>query len=257
MSHRRLIRQFARRYIEMRHKGSLFGVLWSVLNPLLVLAVYSFVFVIVFRGSFGVSPSESRWDYAIGIFIGLAISQLFLEALTASPQLIVSNPNYVKKVVFPLEILPVSATSASLFHCVVSLALALLATALAGNGLHAGCLWLPVLLVPVLFMSLGAAWLMAALGVFLRDLTFITQFLNLVIMFLSGVFYSPQRIPEAYGFLRWNPLLIAVDVTRNAVLWNMPPALDQLLYLYAVGIMSLCGGYILFTRLKPAFADVV
>lgn len=255
--HRALIRQFAWRGVELRHKGSFLGMIWAFLNPLLVLAVYAFVFVCVFDSHFGSSAKESRWDYAIAIFLGLSLIQLFLETLSVAPTVIVSNPNYVKKVVFPLEVLPISALGASLFHCVVSLGLVLLAIQFLGGGLSASVLWLPVVLLPVLLLSSGAAWLMASLGVFIRDLSFVTQFLSLVLMFLSAVFYPASRIPEAFSVLRLNPLLIALESSRNAVLWHQAPQFTQLAYLYTVGAMGCLSGHFLFAKLKPAFADVI
>ncbi len=254
---RALLRQFTWRTIEMRHKGSLLGMVWAVLSPLLVLSIYSFVFVTVFDGRFGSNPDETAWDYTIAIFLGLALMQLFLETLTSSSGVIVGNANYVKKVVFPLEILPISVVGASLFHCSVSIGLVLIAVLTFGGGLSWTVLWLPFIIVPILLIACGVAWLLSALGVFLRDLTFVTQFMSLLFMFLSAVFYPASRIPEEFAFLHANPMLVALEASRNAVLWHSPPSLGTMLYLYTVGGTVCIGGYFVFTKLRSAFADVI
>jgi lipopolysaccharide transport system permease protein len=255
--HRNLLWRFTRRQIEQRNKGSLLGMLWAVLAPLLTLSVYAFVFVVVLGGSFHGQPGENDWDYAVAIFLGLALIQVFLESLTLAPQSVSSTPNLVKKVVFPVEVIPLAAVGASLFHCLVSLGLVLGTVLFFKGGLSLHCLWLPVILAPLLLLSAGVAWAMAAAGVFLRDMSYITQFLGMVLTFMSGVFYAPSRIPEAYAFLKLNPLMIALDSARNAVLWHTPPQWGAMLFLYAVGLVVFVLGYLLFIKLKPVFANVL
>jgi lipopolysaccharide transport system permease protein len=180
-----------------------------------------------------------------------------LETLTSSAGVIVANGNYVKKVVFPLEILPIAVVGSSLFHCLVSLGLVVIAVAGFGTGLSWTFLWLPILVLPILFLSAGVAWLLSALGVFLRDLTFVTQFLSLLFMFLSAVFFPASKIPARFSFLTANPLLIALESSRNAVLWHTSPSWSSVFYLYWTGLVICMGGYLVFNKLKPAFADVV
>src|ERR1022692_379598 len=199
---RNLLRQFTWRNIEIQHKGSTLGLFWSVLSPLLLFAVYAFVFVVIFNGRFGVVPTETRVDYAIGLFLGLALLQLFQEALTVSPLSVVQNPNYVKKVVFPVEILPVAAFGAALFRCLVSLGLVMVACVFWGPGLSSTAWWLPFIVVMLGLLSLGIGWILAALGVFVRDLVPLMQFFSILLMFISAVFYSGDQIPHAFAFLR-------------------------------------------------------
>lgn len=241
----------------MQHKGSFFGLAWSVFSPLLLFGVYAFVFLVVFDSRFGVIAGETRSDYAIGLFLGMALLQLFQEMLTTTPFLIMQNPNYVKKVVFPLEILPVSAFGAALFRCLVSLALVLIAAAIWGPGLRLTAGWLVVLVLLLMLFSLGIAWMLSALGVFFRDLGPLMQFAAVLLTFMSGVFYSLHAVPASFRFLRFNPLLVFVETGRGVVLWNLPPSATDLGYLSLISIVTCIAGYAVFQTLKPAFADIV
>lgn len=255
--HRVLLWQFTKRNIEMQHKGSALGLVWSLLSPLLLFGAYAFVFLAIFDGRFGVSPNETRVDYAIGLFLGLALLQLFLETMTGAPVVIVQNPNYVKKVVFPLEVLPVAAFGAALFRCVVALGLVVFATAIWGPGLTATAWWLPVLVGLLAILSLGTAWILSALGVFLRDLAPLMQFCSVLLMFASGVFYSIGKIPAGFAFLRFNPLSVLVEAARGVLLWHTSPAGSDLLWLGLFSVGACLVGHALFGALKPAFADVI
>ena len=259
--HRELLWQFSQREVQLRHRGSHLGLIWSLLNPLLMLGLYVFVFGYIFNGRFGVLPNETRLDYALGVFLGLSIFQFFAETISLAPNLMVVNPNFVKKVVFPLEILPASSVSAALFHLLISLTLVMLGIAVLGAGLTKGMLWLPVIILPLALFALGLAWVISALGVFLRDLTQVTQFLTMVLMYASAVFYSVDKIPAAspllWQFLRFNPLLLALELARDAALWERALNFRHLCYLYAVGLGMCYLGHRVFRHLKPSFADVL
>lgn len=257
-AHRELLWQFSIRNVELRHKGSHLGLVWSVLNPILMMGLYVFVFGFIFKGHFGVLPNESRIDYALGIFLGLTLFQLLAETLGGAPLVIVGNPNFVKKVVFPLEILPAASVMASCFHMLVALAMVLLGAALLGSGLTMRILWLPFILAPLVFLSLGVAWLLAAAGVFFRDINYLVAFITMVVMYASALFYPPSMIPPAaWSFLRFNPILLAVELARNCVLWDRPLNGAHLLYLVAVSFFTCIGGYFLFRKAAPVFADVL
>jgi lipopolysaccharide transport system permease protein len=250
--------QFTLRNIEIRHKGSHLGLLWSLLSPLLTFGLYMFVFGVVFGGRYGVVANESHIDYALGLFVSLAILQLVVEVTATSPLLIISQPNFVKKVVFPLEILPVASVGASVFHFAISFVLAIAGIALAGPGLAWSALWIPVILLPVVLIAFGVAWFASALGVFLRDIGQAAQFFGQVLIYASAVFYSHRIVPhQAWVFLRLNPLVHAVELTRGVLLWHQPMDNASLAYLYAFGIAAFTGGSAFFGRLKPAFADVL
>jgi lipopolysaccharide transport system permease protein len=154
--HRTLLWRFTWRNIELQHKGSTLGLLWSVLSPLLMFGAYAFVFIAIFKGRFGIVPTETKVDYAIGLFLSLSLLQLIQETMTLAPLVVVQHPSYVKKVVFPLEILPVAAFGAALFRCSVSLALVIVAIAIVGPGLAVTACWLPVIVALLAMFTNGS-----------------------------------------------------------------------------------------------------
>lgn len=256
--HRELLWQFTMRNVELRHKGSHLGLIWSFLNPLLMLGLYVLVFGYIFGGSFGILPEETRVDYGLGIFFGLTLFHFVSEVMGISPGIIVGNPNFVKKVVFPLEILPAAGVLGAVFHMLISLTLLLLGVIFLGPGLGLTALWLPAILLPIVLTVLGVSWIFSALGVFFRDLGQIMQFLTMALMFSSAVFYSADKIPDAaWTYMRFNPVLLAIELARDAALWGRPINTTHLLYLYATGLFGCCLGHAVFRRMKPAFADVI
>lgn len=256
--HRELLWQFTLRNVELRHKGSHLGLAWSFLNPLLMLGLYVLVFGYIFDGTFGVLPHESRVDFALGIFLGLTLFHFASEVLLTSPGVIVANPNFVKKVVFPIEILPAANVGAAVIHLLIALGFVVLGVLLFGESFDARALLLPVILLPLVLFLLGVGWFFAGLGVFLRDLVQIMQFVSLALMFSSAVFYPAAKIPPAaWSVLRFNPFLLAIEQARDAVLWHRPANLYHLAYLYAAGLLACLLGHAAFRRMKPAFADVL
>lgn len=254
---RELLWQFTLRNVELRHKGSHLGLVWSLLNPLLMLGLYVVVLGYIFGGHYGVVPNESRLDYGLGIFLSLTLFHFLAEILGVAPVTIVTNPNFVKKVVFPLEILPASAVGGAMFHLIISLALVLLSLIISGRGLPLSTLLLPVIILPLVLFGLGIAWLLSALGVFFRDINQITSFLSMALMWASGVFFTAQKYPAAWQYLRFNPLLLAIDLARDAALWARPINLNHLGYLYVTAFLTCIVGHLAFHKMKPAFADVL
>lgn len=259
--HRALLHQFARRAIEQRHRGSFLGLAWAVLTPLLSLSVYTFVFGFVFEGRFTDSPAETNLDYALGIFLGLVLFQFLSEVLAVSPTVIVTQPNFVKKVVFPLEILPAASVLAATFTAAISLGLALLGVIVFADGLDWHALQLLLIIPPVILIGFGCAWFLSAFGVFIRDIASAMPFFVQVLIYVSAVFY-PLRLLEktpdwAQQLLLANPLLHAVDSTRRAVLWQESADTSSLVFLWITGIVVYLIGNLTFHKLRPAFADVV
>lgn len=256
--HRDLLWQFAQRNIEVRHKGSFLGFMWAFANPLLMLGMYVVVFGYIFGGSFDVLPNETRIDYALGVFLGLTVFHFLAEIISLSPSLIISNPNLVKKVVFPLEVLPAATVASAGFHMLISLGLVLVGVVVFGNGLAVGALWLPLILLPMVLLCTGTAMGICALGVFWRDITQLTQFVSLGIMYASAIFFPASQIPPSiWAVLRFNPLLLAVELARDALLWDRTINWHHLAYLWVAGAVALWIGAGIFRRLRPAFADVI
>lgn len=251
--------QFTKRQVELRHKGSHLGLVWSFLNPLLMLALYVVVFGYIFGGRFkATTVTETRIEYALIVFLGLAIHHFVSEVMAVAPTLILGNPNFVKKVVFPLEILPAANVGAALVHFLITLGLVFLGALLTGVPVMPGVLWLPVLLLPLLLTALGLALGLSALGVFWRDVIQLTQFLTLALLFASAVFYPVTQIPvPVYNFLRFNPLLLLIQEARGTAFWGHPLNYTHLGYLYAFGLAAYVVGAVLFQRLRGSFADVL
>jgi lipopolysaccharide transport system permease protein len=252
-----LLQQFTWRNIEIQHKGSMLGLVWSLLSPLFLFTVYAFVFVVIFNSRFGVVPTETRVDYAIALFLSLTLIQLFQEMLTMSPSVVIQNPNFVKRVVFPLEILPAALFGAAFFRCLISLGLVIAACVFWGPGLSCLAWWLPVIVLMLGLLSLGVGWALAALGVFLRDIGPLMQFLSVLLMFVSAVFFSANKIPAGFAFLRYNPILIVLETGRAVLLWHIQPSVGALVYLGTVSVVICIFGHALFCAVKPAFADVL
>jgi lipopolysaccharide transport system permease protein len=253
---RELLWQFTLRNVELRHKGSHLGLVWSFLNPLLMLALYVVALGYIFGGKYGIIPNETRVDYGLGIFLSLTLFHFISEVLAMSPSLIIGNPNFVKKVVFPLEILPAANVGAALFHMLISLVLVLLSLLLFGHGIPLSALWLPVIIFPLILLGLGISWFFSALGVFFRDISQVMGFLSMALLWSSGVFFSAEKY-SAWVYLRFNPLLLAIDLARDVALWNRPLNYHHLVYLYATGLVACILGHLAFRKMKPAFADVL
>lgn len=258
-AHRELLHQFTRRTIEARHKGSVLGVVWTVLTPLLSLALYTFVFGYVLGARYNQVPNETKFDYPLGMFLGLVLFQFLGEILGQSPATIVTQPNFVKKVVFPLEILPVAVVGAAAFNAAISLGLALLGVLVLGPGLDPHALLLFAILPPVLLIGLGCAWFLAAFGVFVRDIANAMPFLIQVLVYTSFVFFPLSMVQgtAAWSILRFNPLLHAVEATRRTVLWHQSANVDSLIFLWLAGIVVCYAGYAFFAKTRGAFADVL
>jgi lipopolysaccharide transport system permease protein len=253
--------QFTVRAVEMRHRGSYLGVLWTVLNPLLNLGMYVIIFGYIGKGHFNAFPHESTLDYSLAVFLGLIIFQITAETIAVSPTYIITNPNLVKKVVFPLRILPLANISALWFHFTVSFCLLLIAClATSRPPSLTGLLWMPVLLTPHVMATVGLSWFLAAFGVFFRDISQIVNFLTQVVLYASSVFFPVsllKKSPALWAVLKWNPMLHTVDLSRRALLWDQPIDLKGVLYTWLAGFAILWAGSLFFKKWQPAFADVL
>ncbi|WP_404420851.1 ABC transporter permease [Nibricoccus sp. IMCC34717] len=254
--HRHLLFRLTLRSLEAQYKGSFLGLAWTLIQPLVLCAVYAFVFVFIFNGRFGVSPSENRFDYAIGIFLGLTFVQCVTEVLAGAASLITQNPNYVKKVVFPLELLPVSMALAACVRSAVGVGIIVVVVSIV-SSLTPAILWLVPLFLALIAIVIGISWLVSAVGVFFRDIGPLTQVIGVVLTFTSGAFYSINQIPPQFTALRLNPLLQIVSAARGAALWGMSPEPSVLLGLFCSASALLFFGALVFAALRPSFADVL
>lgn len=254
---RSLIIASVKREVLGRYRGSVMGILWSFFNPLFMLIVYTFVFSVVFKARWS-AGSESRTEFALVLFAGLLVFNLFSECITRAPSLIVGNQNYVKKVVFPLEILPWVSLGAALFHCAVSFSVWLIAYMIFFGFPHATILYLPLILLPFGMFIIGLSWGLASLGVYLRDVGQFIGLLTTVLMFLSPIFYPASALPEAYRALLYlNPLTPVIEQTRDVLFWGKAPDFAMLgVYVIATSIVAWLG-FAWFQKTRKGFADVL
>lgn len=254
--YRELALQLARREVLLRYSGSAFGLLWSFAQPLLLLAVYTFAF----RELLGLRwpEADSRADFAVLVFCGMIVHGLFAEMISRAPVLVLSVPNYVKKVVFPLHVLPVASLLAALFHFAISVFVLLLFAASASGGLHATVLLVPVVLAPFVLLVLGLSWFLASLGVFFRDIHQVTGILATVMMFLSPVFYPASAVGPRYrAVLELNPLTPIIEALRDVLVAGTLPDFAALAAYTLFAAVLAWAGYAWFEGTRDGFADVI
>lgn len=257
LRHRHLVKTLAWREIAGRYRGSAGGLLWSLVTPILMLSVYTAVFSGIFQARWS-QETSSPLDYALQLFAGLIVHGLAAECLNRSPALIVSNVSYVKRVVFPLYLLPVVNMIAAVFHFAISLAVLLLFNAAVHGTIHWTTLWLPVVILPYVILLLGVGWLLAALGVYLRDISQVMGLATMILMFLSPVFYPASALPERFRpIFQWNPLTIIIEESRNVILNGVSPDFSALAAYFGVAVLVSIGGYYSFMKMQKGFADVL
>lgn len=255
--HRQLLGTMIRREIVGRYRGSVMGLLWSLINPFGMLMVYTFVFSVVFKARWS-EGSTSKSEFALIVFVGLVVFNLFSECVNRAPGLVLSNVNYVKKVVFPLEILPWVSIGVALFHAGTSLIVWLVFRTVLFGWPHATTLLLPVVLLPLLIFTLGLSWLLAALGVFLRDVGQIVGFVTSALMFLSAIFYPVEALPENYRPLLYlNPLTQVIAQARDVLVWGTLPDVTLWLALLAGSLAVAWLGFAWFQKTRRGFANVL
>jgi lipopolysaccharide transport system permease protein len=254
---RELIKASAKREVMGRYQGSFFGLLWSFLNPIFMLAVFTFVFSIIFQARWG-AGSGSKAEFSLVLFAGLLIFNLFAECVNRSPNIILSNSNYVKKVLFPLEVLPFVAILSALFHMIIGIGIWLIAYAILLGIPHHTVLYLPLILLPFCLFLMGLSWALASLGVFLRDVSQLIGPMTTALMFMSPVFYPVTAFPEEYRYLLYlNPLTTVIDQARDVLFWSKTPnfLILGIYWFLTSGIAWL--GFAWFQKTRKGFADVL
>ncbi len=244
------------RDIQSRYRGTMLGFLWAVVFPLMMLAVYAFVFGGVFKARWGTGGDIQ--DFVLMLYCGLIVHSVFSETLTRSPSAILSNPSYVKKVVFPLELLPICHLCSAIFNALVSLGLLCLFLIVQYQSIPLTALYVPLMLAPLLVLTVGLAWVLATIGLFFRDIGQMIGVIMSVLLFLSPVFYPASSVPVlAQKLIYLNPLTYPIEELRAVLIsGDQPDWLHWVSYL-AVSVVVAIGGLWMFQKSRPAFADVI
>lgn len=257
--HRRLLVQLVKRDLRQRFQGSYLGALWSFITPLLILLVYTFVFSVVLQAQWSQSSPSQTGEYALTLLAGLIPFNVFAEVVNRSPSLILSMPNYVKKVVFPLEIMPVVVLSSAVINSLISVGILLAGTLVYLRIFSLTLFLLPLLYLPLMLLCLGFGWLLASLGVFIRDIGQGIPAVVQMLFFLTPIVYPLNRLPESLQ--SWvvfiNPLATVVIGFRQTLLWNSVPPWGLWALWTAIGGVFAWAGYAWFVKTKNGFADVM
>ncbi|MBM4109193.1 MAG: ABC transporter permease [Phycisphaerae bacterium] len=258
-SHAGLIRQLAVRDLALRYRGSVLGMVWTLVTPLALLAIFTYVFAVVFKARWpGMAEGASKVDFALAIFCGLVAFGLFSEPVGRSPSLIVSSSSYVKRIVFPLEILPVVAVCTALVIFLANLGVLVAATLVFRGGIPWTAAALPIIVAPVAVMALGVSWFLASLGVYLRDVGHAVALLLQMLFFLTPVFYPLAAVPEPFRtVVALNPITVAVESSRAVLLMGEWPDWGMLGLAAGVSVVIAQLGYAWFMSTKRGFADVL
>lgn len=249
----------ARREIATRYAGSTAGLAWSFLTPVLMLTVYTFVFSEILGSRWGAPAQEGgKIQFALILFAGLIVLNLFSDVLNKAPSLILINTNYVKKVIFPLEILPVVSMAVALFHASISLLVLIAALSVFYQQIYWTALLLPVVITPLVVLTLGMAWFLSSLGVYLRDVGQTIGMVTTLLMFLSPVFYPIESVPEKFRpYIMANPLTFIIEQTRAVLIWGQTPDWKGLSIYFCVSVLVAWGGFAWFQKTRKGFADVL
>jgi homopolymeric O-antigen transport system permease protein len=256
--HRSLLHQLIKRDVLGRYRGSFLGAFWSLLRPLAMLCMYAVVFGFIFQSRLSAGAEENRLDFTLALFCGLLLFDFFAESCSRAPTLVLLKPNYVTKVVFPLEILVVSAVGAALVQMCISLVPLVVALLVAHGAIPPTMALLPLILMPLILFALGLGWFLSSLGVFVRDINAVVPVALTILMFASAIFYSLDRVPaELQPLFLLNPIAALVAEARKVALWGIFPDWARLGVDLAASFLVAVAGYAFFMRTKSAFADVM
>ena len=255
--HRELVWALTKRDVMGRYRGSVLGLLWSLVHPIVMLIIYTFVFSVVFKARWN-TGSDSKTEFALVLFAGLIVFNLFSECITRAPSIILAHTNYVKKVVFPLEILPWVTVGTALFQAIMSVSIWMLFYIIFFGVPHVTVLLLPLVILPILFIIMGLSWMLAAVGVYLRDINQMVGIGTTVLMFLSPIFYPIASLPVNYQhLLLLNPLTPAIEGIRDVLFWGDLPSIGLYSTYLAISILFSWLGFVCFQKSRQGFADVL
>lgn len=252
---RTLYARMVGRDIDTRYRGSMLGLVWAILNPLVLLAIFGFVFGYVLQARWGTSSAQ---NFSLVLFSGLSVFLLASECINRAPMLVVQNSSYVKKVVFPLGLLPPIVVGAALLNFGIAMGVLLLAQLFVGGGIGASWLLLPLVVLPLAAMLVGMVYFLAAFGAFLRDLQQVMGMLTLLMMYMSPVLFPIEAVPEgARTWLALNPITIPVNQLRMVTMEGTAPDWTSLGWYSLAAYVVMMLGYWFFQRCRRGFADVL
>ncbi|TGL90223.1 ABC transporter permease [Leptospira congkakensis] len=252
-----LIIQMTRREILIRYKGSFLGLIWAIVNPMIMLGIYTLIFGVIFRADWGGRMGNNS-DFAFTLFVGLTVYQLFSEALIKSPMLIVNNANFVKKVIFPLEILPFVSLLASLFQMFINLLILIGYLVFFKKVFFVSMIFFPIIIIPHILFTLGVSYFFSSISVFIRDANQIVTYIATLVLYVTPIFYPLSAVPEKLRYLTLlNPISYVVEEARNSVVFGLTPQFLPLAVYAVISVIILALGYYFFQRTKPLFADVL
>lgn len=250
-----------KREIFARYRGSFLGLLWTLINPVLMLSIYTFVFGVVFKVRLEPQNGhlhDDQFAFAMLLFTGLILFNLFSECLSRAPGLILANVNYVKKVIFPLEILPLVSLGSALFHAGISFLVLFVSLLIMEHPIAWTIIFLPIILLPLILFTVGLSWILASLGVFVRDTGQLISLFLTMLLFLSPIFYPASALPESIrDYLFLNPLTLIIEQARAVILYGQPPDWNSLALYYLLALFIAWSGLAWFKKTRKGFADVL
>lgn len=255
---RQLIALMTKREAMSKYKGSVFGVAWSLVTPMLMMVVYTFVFSVVFKSKWGAGSTDSKTQFAVLLFTGMIIHGLFAEIFNKAPGIILNNANYVKRVVFPIEILSIISAGSALFSAFVNV-IVLMGAFFIFNGYIPWTMPLVILILgPLVIGCVGMSWILSALGVFLRDISQSVGIFTTIMTFVSPVFFPVSAIPADFqAIVRLNPLTFIIEQARDVLIWGKTPEWSTLALYYFGAALTFFVGFVWFQKTRKGFSDVL
>lgn len=255
---RDLFVQSLTREIVQKYRGSYLGILWNFILPLVMLAVYSFIFGVIFKARWDQQMTDSKAEFALILFVGITLYNVFSETVGASPTLIITNVNYVKKVIYPLEILSMTSIGNSLVQLLFNLVIILLGKAIIIRHFDFMILFFPLVLLPLLLLVLGISWILSGIGVFIRDMRQAATIIILIFGYITPVFYPISSVPESFRWVMYlNPMTAIVNNARRVLIYGEFPDWLSLLITFFISYLIMLIGLMFFRKVKSNFSDAI
>lgn len=258
IDNRDLFLQSLSREIVQKYRGSYLGILWNFILPLVMLAVYSFIFGVIFKARWDQQLTDSKAEFALILFVGITLYNVFSETVGSSPALIITNVNYVKKVIYPLEILSMTSIGSSMVQLFFNLIIILVGKAIIIHRFDFMILFFPLVLLPLIFLVLGISWVLSGLGVFIRDVRQAASIIILIFGYITPVFYPLSSVPDSFRWVMYlNPMTSIVNNARSVLIYGEFPDWISLLVTLLISYVIMLAGLSFFQRVKVNFSDVI